>query len=325
MPVAAARDLPSGRAGPLAVGLFGQDLVLWRPEGGAAVAFADQCPHRGARLSLGFVRDGELQCPYHGWRFDPAGICVRVPALPAFAPPVGHAATSFAVREEHGLLWVALESPAAERGQSHSDFEPSPLHDLPTRRLLCGPFDVATSAPRVLENFLDTAHFAFVHEGWLGSADMPAVPHYAVSHDAMGRPAVLGYQAWQPRAQAAAQAGAWVRYNYRVLGPYSACLQKAADAASAAAEAYVLWTCPLSEETTRVWFTLATEDHHIPEADLVAFQEQIFAQDRPVLESQRPRRLPIGPDCGERHVASDRLSLAYRHWLSAQGIAYGTC
>jgi len=271
------------------------------------------------------VRGGELQCAYHGWRFDSTGRCVAVPALPGFMPPAGHAAGAFAAREAHGLLWVALESPGADAGATATGTEPPALDDLPARRVLCGPFDVATSAPRVVENFLDTAHFAFVHEGWLGGPDVPAVPHYDVIHDAVGRPAVRGYLAWQPRAQAVAREGAWVRYDYRVLSPYGACLVKAPDAAGAAAEGYVLWTCPLDEESTRVWFTIATEDRQIDEAALVAFQQQIFAQDRPVLESQRPRRLPLAPDGDEHHVASDRLSVAYRRWLAAEGIGFGTC
>jgi phenylpropionate dioxygenase-like ring-hydroxylating dioxygenase large terminal subunit len=322
MPVAAWPDAGDDPVGPIAVRLFGEDLVLWRGAGGPPAAWLDRCPHRGARLSLGCVRGGELQCAYHGWRFDGAGRCVAVPALPGFAPPVAHGAQVVAVREAHGLLWVALE--ATTSGSPDAVRAPPTLDGLPARRVLCGPFDVATSAPRVVENFLDTAHFAFVHEGWLGSAAMPAVPHYDVRPDEAGRPAVYGYPAWQPRAQAAASEGSWVHYDYRVLGPYSACLLKSPDAVGASAEAYVLWTCPLDEESTRVWFTIATEDPQIDEAALISFQQQIFAQDRPVLESQRPRRLPLAPDA-ECHVASDRLSVAYRRWLQQQGVAYGTC
>lgn len=322
MPVAAWPEAAAAGLGPLAVRLFGEDLVLWQPAGGAPAAWIDRCPHRGARLSLGCVRGGELQCPYHGWRFDPDGRCVAVPSLPGFAPPAGHGAQVCGVRQAHGLLWVALDAAAAASPDALC--APPTLDGLPARRILCGPFDVATSAPRVVENFLDTAHFAFVHEGWLGSAGMPEVPHYEVKPDLAGRPTVQGYAAWQPRAQAAASQGSWVRYDYRVLGPYSACLLKSPDAAGASAEGYVLWTCPLDEESTRVWFTIATEDDGIEEAALTGFQQQIFAQDRPVLESQRPRRLPLAPDA-ERHVASDRLSMAYRRWLSSIGVSYGTC
>ena len=56
---------------PLAVQLLKRDLVLWRADDGAVQAFADQCPHRGARLSLGRVHNNRLECAYHGWPLDP--------------------------------------------------------------------------------------------------------------------------------------------------------------------------------------------------------------------------------------------------------------
>src|SRR5256885_16533311 len=43
--------------------------------------------------------------------------------------------------------------------------------DAHLRKLNCGPYDVAASAPRIIENFLDMSHFGFVHEGWLGSRE----------------------------------------------------------------------------------------------------------------------------------------------------------
>lgn len=322
MPVAALADAPPTEPGPWPLRLFGEEIALWRGPGGAPVALLDRCPHRGAKLSLGRVCGAELECPYHGWRFDTMGRAVAVPALPGFVPPAGHAAIRYPVREAHGLLWSCLAPDGADAERSSGHREPPALDDLPVRRVLCGPFDVATSAPRVVENFLDTAHFAFVHQGWLGSAEVPDVPHYDVNVDEAGRPGVRGYRAWQPRAQSTAREGSWVRYDYRVLGPYSACLVKAPEAEGAAAEGYVLWACPVDEEHTRVWFTIATQDTGIAESALIQFQETIFAQDRPVLESQRPKRLPLGADA-ERHVASDRLSVAYRKWLVGEGVGFG--
>jgi phenylpropionate dioxygenase-like ring-hydroxylating dioxygenase large terminal subunit len=69
---------------PVALTLMGMPLVLWRDAKGAPVVLDDRCPHRGARLS------GEIECPYHGWRFDQSGRCVAVPSQPAFVPSPGH-------------------------------------------------------------------------------------------------------------------------------------------------------------------------------------------------------------------------------------------
>lgn len=347
VPVAGAQDLRA--ATPLAARAFGQEFVLWRAAAtgsgaksaptaaapaepvddaaeplGAPSVFLDRCPHRGARLSLGRIEHGQLECAYHGWRFDPSGHCVTIPALPAFTPPETHRACAWQAMEAHGLVWVAGAS--APRTAPHA---PDPLGPadgrpaLPPRRVLCGPFDVATSAPRVVENFLDTAHFGFVHEGFLGSRAQLAVPDYRVEHDSLGRPMVPLYRAWQPRAGTAATIGgpgAWVDYSYHLLGPYAALLTKKAEGA-APAEAYALWCCPLDEESTRVWFTICTDDRTRSDDELRAFQATIFGQDAPVLESQRPRRLPLHG--GELHCAADRLSVAYRRWLLALGVGFG--
>ena len=58
---------------PVAVRVCGNDLVLVRL-GGRARAFADLCPHRGARLSLGWVETDSLRCSYHGWLYDCSGV-----------------------------------------------------------------------------------------------------------------------------------------------------------------------------------------------------------------------------------------------------------
>jgi phenylpropionate dioxygenase-like ring-hydroxylating dioxygenase large terminal subunit len=295
---------------PLAVRVLGHDVVLWRSAQGWA-AFDDRCPHRGARLSLGRVVGEQLQCAYHGWCFDREGACRRIPALPEFTPPAAHAARAWQVAQAQGLVWVARE-PA----------EPAPpaFSGVPARRVVCGPYDVATSAPRLIENFLDTSHFAFVHEGWLGDAAHPEVLHYDVEHTADGRPTIPRYRAWQPRAAASSSTGAWVSYRYEVLAPYAALLVKQPDG-DAPADAYAAFACPTDEEHTRVWFMQYTGDAATPAADLQRFQDTIFSQDRPVLESQQPKRLPLSR--GEVHSAADRLSTAYRRWLATSGVTYG--
>ena len=105
-PVALAGEVAQA---PVAVQLLEQPVVLWRDATGAVQAFADECPHRGARLSLGRVTpEGQLECPYHGWQFAAAGQCTHVPALPSFVPPASHCARRFDACEAHGLVWVRL-------------------------------------------------------------------------------------------------------------------------------------------------------------------------------------------------------------------------
>jgi phenylpropionate dioxygenase-like ring-hydroxylating dioxygenase large terminal subunit len=308
-------------AQPLAAQLLTQALVLWRDDQGVAHAWADQCPHRGARLSLGRVCEGRLECPYHGWQFDGAGQCQLIPGLPGFSPPAGHRAPTFEAYEAYGLLWVRLAPGHAALPLFAADA------DERLRKVNCGPYTVQSSAPRIVENFLDLAHFGFVHEGWLGSRDATAVPPYDVRATPTGVLAT-GCKAVQPRSSVHATASAMVEYTYQVISPYCAVLTKMPQAGTAAIEdlreSIALFICPVGPETSEVWIRLAVNDFDSPDHKLTDFQDTIFGQDKPVLESQRPKRLPLGPGA-ELHCAADKMAVMYRRFLAESGIRFGVC
>jgi phenylpropionate dioxygenase-like ring-hydroxylating dioxygenase large terminal subunit len=314
---------------PLQAHLMGRDLVLWRDSTGAVHAAADRCPHRGASLSMGRVQGDTLECAYHGWRFDGRGQCVAVPALPQFTPPAEHRACAFSARTAYGLIWVALR---ADVPPDEADVLPAfaAEHDARLRKVNCGPYDVATSAPRIIENFLDMSHFGFVHEGILGSRDHVAMAPYRVDITPQGFLATE-CTAWQPQSSLHATGGAMVEYTYEVNAPYTCVLTKVPEAAAVAVEGFresiAMFVCPLSPESSRVWIRLAMNDFESPDQRLQDFQHTIFMQDRPVLESQRPRCLPItaGAPVTELHSAADRASAAYRRYLRERGVGFGVC
>jgi hypothetical protein len=69
---------------------------------------------------------------------------------------------------------------------------------------------------------------------------------------------------------------------------------------------------------------MAIADFDAPVEKVLAFQDTIFLQDKPVLESQRPRLLPLTAGA-ESHVAVDKCAVAYRRFLHQQGITFGVC
>ena len=209
------------------------------------------------------------------------------------------------------MAWVCLGDPAHAGPPAFPEFADDPL-----RKVWCGPYDVQSSAPRIVENFLDMAHFAFVHEGILGDQDQPVVPDYTVEtfEDAAYGSGVWAKQchAWQPQASRAATGGSEIEYTYRVVRPLSAILTK--HPPGAIREAIALFPQPLTETSTRVWIIMALNDFVSSDESMRAFQDTIFLQDKPILESQHPARLPLTPGA-EVSVLCDPKSLAYRSYL----------
>lgn len=318
-PVLAARWLPVGRSidvidRPLAVNLLAQAIVVWRDAGGTVRAFHDRCPHRGARLSLGEVVAGMLRCPYHGWRFAPDATCAYWPAHPNHRPPAAAAARAVHATERYGLVWVSLEAPVA-------DVPAFPRHGQHgSRAFIDGPYDFAACAPRVVENFLDMAHFPFVHRDVLGAEPHTEVPDYEVVTSAEGIESV-GCRFWQPQPSGVAAGGAEAAYTYRVTHPTVASLAKLPGRPDEFT--ILLATAPVDEFRTRVWKVNVFADCDDATAERFGrFSRAAMLQDQPIVESQRPHRMPLDPRV-ECHQRADRLSAAYRRWLRDLGLVWG--
>lgn len=106
-PVSSSKGLSPGSV--MAVELLGEELAVWRAEDESIHAWVDRCPHRGMRLSKGFVRDNSLNCLYHGWQFGTDAGCKRIPAQPDMKVPPAVCASSYSACDAGGLIWVSLD------------------------------------------------------------------------------------------------------------------------------------------------------------------------------------------------------------------------
>ena len=106
-PVAYSHELTNG---PRAATLVGEAVVVWRTSDGRAHAMRDLCIHRGTALSLGWVADDCLVCPYHAWHYDATGACVRIPQSANATIPVKARTPVFQCQERYGLVWVCLDT-----------------------------------------------------------------------------------------------------------------------------------------------------------------------------------------------------------------------
>jgi len=106
-PVALARDIEAGMSA--GVVLDSAEIVVWRDTGGRVHAWEDRCPHRGMKLSFGFVRGDRIACLYHGWEYDGTATCRYIPAHPDLAVPASIRVERYVAAEASGLVWVAAE------------------------------------------------------------------------------------------------------------------------------------------------------------------------------------------------------------------------
>lgn len=306
-PIARVEDLASG--GPVAARLLGEDVVLWR-SGAEYFAWRDLCVHRGTRLSLGKVVDGAaLECPYHGWTYGPEGRCILMPAHPEQTPPAKACVDVYRTAVRHGVIWVTL-------GHGASPVPTFELMEVASHQvLMSGPYRVKASGPRVVENFLDVGHFPFVHEGILGDRARPEIADYEAKITGDGVLAT-GVKVFQPDPFGTGR-GSTVTYTYRVHRPLSASFIKHGEHSFG----MLLAVTPHDAVDCSAWMWMAM--NYEPESSMIEFQDRIFAQDRPILESQRPELLPLDLQA-ELHLRSDRTAIAYRRWLRELGVRTGT-
>lgn len=226
----------------------------------------------------------------------------------------GHA---LPVTERYGHVWSSLGAPE------------KPLFDIPEaeqpdRRLVdVGVVRVRCSPLRAVENFLDIAHFPFVHTDILGSEPHTEVENYKVEiREDADEVWATQVKFYQPQAAKSASGGITTEYMYRVPAPTCSVLYKTCPPKPGEWDVITLFVQPLTEELCDVWPWMALYDDETPMTDLIHFQQMIFLQDRSILENQIPRRLPLDPGM-EIPTRADLTSVAYRRWLKRHDFTYG--
>jgi phenylpropionate dioxygenase-like ring-hydroxylating dioxygenase large terminal subunit len=163
-PVCASRELASA---PIARVLQGTPLAIFRDRSGAPAALLDRCAHRNVPLSLGRRAGGQLECSYHGWRFDASGACRAIPGLCGAPEAAGRAVPSYPAVEQDGLVWVyATPGPRPEALPFRF-----PLLDDPRYTTVRQSYALRATLHAAVENALDVPHTGFLHGGLFRSAE----------------------------------------------------------------------------------------------------------------------------------------------------------
>ncbi len=300
-----------GRRRPLARTVLGVPMAFFRDEVGRAAAVVDRCPHRNTPLSIGKVCDGQLQCAYHGWRFDASGACRLVPGLVAdVADRRARRVETFPVVEQDGFVWV--------RPDGADDLDDGPSFRFPhvdeagyttVRRSL----SVDAGLHAALENTLDVPHTAFLHGGLFRGGRPPVDIEVVVRHTAAG---VEAEYIGEPRppglaGRILAPEGGVVTHVDRFLMPSIAQVEyRLGDNHLVTTTAFTPGEDGVTDLHAAVTFRLRLPPALV-RAVVTPVANRIFAQDKAILRKQAENVSRFG---GERY-ASTELDVLGQHML----------
>ena len=274
---------------PIPALLLGEALVLARL-GEQVRAFRDLCSHRGTALSLGWVEGESLRCAYHGWKYGEDGMCTEIPARFGTRIPPKARLTSYMAAEAAGLIWVCLS------GEPRFPLPEFPYHSDPDYRIVeVDVYDWNCSLPRRIENYVDFAHFAWVHDGVLGDKTQPEVPDHSIGRDGaelrfdhphMAEPPDSG----KNKALEADGQQVEVKIDYRLFMPNTILLDQTIPELD---QRYLLFfsVCPTGPKTSRC-FTFMGRDYSFDEQtdrDMLEFNALVIGQDLPIRPVTAPR------------------------------------
>jgi vanillate O-demethylase monooxygenase subunit len=146
--------------------LLGENLLLFRGDGGKATILDNRCPHRGALLSNGRLEGDAVRCMYHGLKFDGTGRCVQIPGQDLIPPKMR--VRSYPVVERDHLVWFWPGDPAKADPSQIVDF---PYLADPGWKGIPAYLHYDANYMLIVDNLSDLAHLAWVHKNTLGGSE----------------------------------------------------------------------------------------------------------------------------------------------------------
>ncbi|WP_214475854.1 aromatic ring-hydroxylating dioxygenase subunit alpha [Mesorhizobium sp. dw_380] len=218
--------------------------------------------------------------------------------------------------ERYGFVWTCLDKP-------WRDIIYIPEANEADRHLVNGgSIAVKVSGLRAVESFLDMGHFPFIHTGWLGEEPHTEVAPYKVEITPQDEVLATECKFYQPIASPTAKEGFVVDYIYKVIRPYTVALYKSNPIQKDRLDVITLFVQPVDEENCVAHPYLCYLKEGMDAATVRSFMQLIFAQDKPILENQVPKRLPLDPRA-ETPIRADAVSVSYRRWLRDRSVTYG--
>lgn len=316
-PVGFSRDLTEDK--PIGSVVMGEDIVVWRAKD-KLCAWKDLCPHRGTKLSLGKICNNRIRCAYHGWEFNSDGQCEHIPSDPnAKIPAKAKAVAIYQAQEYGGFVWVTLSD-------NPDPFPKLPLFDEQEFRIIpIGPFELHASFTRVIENFLDVSHAPILHDGYIGTVNHAEIADMTVEIiDDAGRFTYKDVPLYQPDADGTGGEAKTSYYQYGLLAPNVVYFAKNVGDRDSKEIFVDYFPIRVVDEYHSVAHFCAGYNYPIDVSyeTIIDFHTTIIGQDKPIVESQRPYKVPM--DMGvETLIKTDIPITRYRRYLQNIGMKWG--
>ena len=297
--------------------LLGDTLVAYRDAQGVVV-MKDMCIHRGAALSAGWLEDGNITCPYHGWQYNRTGQCVAIPSLaPGEKIPANAKAIVHTAREAYGLVWVCQhpeppEFPAwPDDAWNRDDY----------RVFRVGEYVWQANAARIIENALDFSHFNIAHKGLTELSDGASIKRHDVKVE--GSDLKLAYEDGHLRREYTLHFPFCLHDRKSVINVSGGQTWSEGDTSKAGDITSITFIAsPIAETETRI-FVFISRNHSLDQDDqqFTSRFDEVMDQDRAIVESQRPQVIPPNM-ASEFHVRyADLGAIAYRRMFAAPAAA----
>jgi phenylpropionate dioxygenase-like ring-hydroxylating dioxygenase large terminal subunit len=293
---------------PVSALRMGEKLVFWRDGQGKVACLNDCCPHRGASLALGRLQGDCVECPFHGFQFDPAGSCRLVPANGRNAPPARQIrVASYPTCEIDGLVFIWW-------GEAEEHLPPPRYFDnLGNMTYATAQVSWNAHYSRAIENQLDVAHLPFVHATTIGRGsgvlvDGPCLEWegedkfklYFMNREDDGRPPLRPDEVSRP------DTSFWLEFIFPNLWQNHLGEQ---------ARVTVAFT-PVDDTHTMMYLRFYQKYMQVPLLGkwitrlAMPFNRRILHQDQRVVETQEPKASRL--KMGEKLVQADYPIVAYR-------------
>ena len=300
--------------GPKPFTLLGDNIALFLDATGAPVAVADRCCHRTARLSRGWVKEGCIVCPYHGWTYDKDGQLKEIPQFPAGQTLPDARLKSFRAKERYGYVWVALDDPL-------DDIPDIPEEDDKGYRRIHQFYDKwNTSSLRLMENSFDNAHFAFVHKGTFGDINRPKPEKYEINETDYGFVAETVVEVVNPPHAARVTGVTADRTTRTMRNKWYLPFCRRLDMLYPSGIRHIIFNCatPIDDGSIQVVQLLYRNDREedCSTQELIDWDAAIIEEDREALESTDPDAIVDMSRKLEMHMPSDRPGMIMRRRLA---------